>query len=698
MNPDPNYPANISNAKLTGGKLSGAPSIAASSRWVGLQWLLIPLLALVAVLPLIFHGASCGHDFDFHLLSWMEAARQFSFGNLHPHWAYTPAYNAGEPRFVFYPPLSWTLGALLGLILTHLPHVSEAAAWSATPILFTWIALTLSGLTLYRLARAFASANAALLAAALYLANPYMLFTAYERTAYAELLAAAWIPLLLHAILRRRVTIPSIALPVVLLWLTNAPAAVMGTYTLVFLAALRLGTEVFRANRDAHSVQQPNENRHLNKDCHSEQRVSENCHSERSEESPHFVHSARLSTVALSLKVAAGTALGFALAAFYLVPAAYERRFVQIAMATISGMSINANFLFERTGTTSDDLLHDAVLHTASSIAVALLITTALALMAVYLLRTKQGTLAESGELSDRSNFPILPLGLLTAGIAVFLTPLSLPLWNHVPQATFLQFPWRLLAILAPVCALTLARAFTNLSERLAISSFATRWVGRIRPAATVFATATLAIVLTAALARPAVHRFRQACDDEDTAPARLALFHSDLGTDPTDEYTPVTADNDALNPENSVHAPSPAYWLADTPNAPSPTSTKARTDADDDTDVSDHTPQNEVATQSAPTNLAPTHLTLTTPRAEYLILNLRNYPAWSVSRNGAPIPQDEQRETLRDDGLIAIAVPAGLSTVDIRFTRTADQRVGDILTLVALAFLLLALRSKKTF
>ena len=201
---------------------------------------LIPLAALIAVMPLIHHGCSCGHDFDFHLVNWFEAAKQFGHGNLYPHWAYTPAFNAGEPRFVFYPPLSWILGALLGLLLTHLPGVSEAAGWSAVPILFTWIALTLSGLTFYRLARTFAGPNTALLAATLYLANPYMLFTAYERTAYGELLAAPWIPLLFHAILRDRVTIPRIALPVALLWLTNAPAAVMGCYTLALLAVIRL--------------------------------------------------------------------------------------------------------------------------------------------------------------------------------------------------------------------------------------------------------------------------------------------------------------------------------------------------------------------------------------------------------------------------------------------------------------------------
>ena len=204
------------------------------------HFLLIPLAALFAVHPLAVHGCSCGHDFDFHMVSWMEAARQFSQVNLHPHWAFSPAFNAGEPRFVFYPPLSWVLGALLGLLLTHLPGGSQVAGWSAAPIVFTWIVLTLSGLAMYRLARAFAGSNAALLAAILYLANPYLLFTAYERTAYGEMLAAAWIPLLLLSILRERVTVPGIALPVALLWLTNPPAAVMGSYTLALLALLRI--------------------------------------------------------------------------------------------------------------------------------------------------------------------------------------------------------------------------------------------------------------------------------------------------------------------------------------------------------------------------------------------------------------------------------------------------------------------------
>ena len=220
-----------------------------------LPYLLIPLAAFLATIPLLIHGCSCGHDFDFHLLSWMEAARQFTHGNLHPHWAYTAAWNAGEPRFVFYPPLSWTLGAILGLLFP------QNWGWQWIPILYTWIAITASGLALHRLARAFTTGTAALIAAVFYTVNPYMLFTAYERTAYAELLAAAFIPLLLQAILRGnhkgRVTIPGIAIPIALLWLTNAPAAVMSCYALALLTLIRLATNPAATNWDATNAGAP---------------------------------------------------------------------------------------------------------------------------------------------------------------------------------------------------------------------------------------------------------------------------------------------------------------------------------------------------------------------------------------------------------------------------------------------------------
>jgi hypothetical protein len=549
--------------------------------------LLLPIAALLAVLPLILHGCSCGHDFDFHILSWMEAARQFAHGNLHPQWTFTPAYNAGEPRFVFYPPLSWTLGAVLGLILP----------WTATPIVYTWLALTACGLSLYYAARDFTTPTAALLAATFYAVNPYMLFTAYERTAYAELLAAAWIPLLLHAILRKQITIPRIAIPVALLWLTNAPAAVMACYTLALLAFLRLAHQFFSTEK-LNAPARPNV----------------------SDESSHPIHTSILPDAS---RILAGTALGLGLSAFYLLPAAYERRYVQIAMAILPGMRIQDNFLFHHT----TDIPHDLVLHTASIIALTLLSLTAIAI-AISLLRRRARP-------SPTANSPLPSLAILTLAIALLLTPLTAVIWNHLPELSFLQFPWRLLAILAAVLSLTAAFALSpsKLKRTPAIA---------------------LAIVIAAALTYPAYALFHQPCDEEDTVQARLALFHSNQGSDPTDEYTPVTADNDSLSHAN------PGFWLSPNPNAKAP--------------------------NAAAPGPAPTHLNLDSPTPQTLILNLRDYPAWHVTLNQTLITARESR----DDGLIAIPVPAGSSTLTITYARLPDQTLGNLISAISIVLLLL--------
>lgn len=559
--------------------------------------LLIPLAAFVIVHPMIVHGCSCGHDFDFHLTNWMEAASQFIHGNLHPHWAYSPAFNAGEPRFVFYPPLSWVLGAFLGVLLTHVPGVTQASGWNAAPIVFTWVALILSGVTCYQLTRAFANTNAALLAAILYLANPYMLFTAYERTAYAELLAAAWIPLLLLAILRHEVTIPRIALPVALLWLTNAPAAVMGSYTLAAVAIVRvIATDL----NTTHLASETWVSRHR-------------------------------SSLTLAWTTLSGTALGLALAAFYMIPAAYERRFVQIAMATAGGMRIDQNFLFEHTGTSPDALLHDQVLRTASLIAVILCGVTVTALVVVFVRRKQQDSQIQG---SRTNRFPALLLALLTVAIAILLTPVSTPIWNHIPEMAFLQFPWRLLAILATIGALAIAAAFSRLTWNTTT-------------------TGVVALAIAAGLSIAAYHLFQQHCYVEDTAPAQLALFQSHTGTDPTDEYTPLTADNDALKPN------APPYWLSTDPNSEVPSAVRPGTGAQ--------------------------HLTVNAPLPEFLILNLRQYPAWHIYRNGVLEPEREKR----DDGLIALPIPSGRSTLDIRYARMPDEWIGDAISWASLLVLL---------
>jgi hypothetical protein len=555
-------------------------------RRIPLALLLIPAAALVVVLPLMVRGCSCGHDFDFHLVSWMEAAGQFRAGNLHPSWAFSPGWNAGEPRFVFYPPLSWTLGALLGMMLP----------WGAVPIIYTWLALLGAGLAMYHFARelggetaAVGPAVSALFAAVAYVANPYMVFTAYERTAYAELLAAAWIPMLLAAVLRGRVTVLRVAVPVALLWLTNAPAAVMGCYSLALLAAVRL-VWTWRVQRKE-------------------------------------LQDAAWECWTLAWRVVAGLALGLGLAAFYILPAAYERGWVQIAMAMISGMRIEDNFLFHHTG----DGPHDDVLHTASVIAVVLLAVVAVALI-VCSLRAKGSTAdgSASGPESALRRYRIVSLAVLAGAIGFLLTPLSAAVWRVMPEMAFLQFPWRFTAVLAAVACGGIAMA-----------------MGGLKLKGPVLAAGALAIA--AALSLPAASAFRQECDDPDTVAARVAVFAAKTGTDPTDEYTPANADNDSLGKTN------PPFWLAKDGEAK--------------------------AGAGLSPGPAPMHFAIDSAEATAIVLNLRDYPAWLERLNGVAVTEKIQR----DDGVVAFPVPAGHSQIDVSYETTWDHRLGDGISVASL-------------
>ncbi len=583
--------------------------------------LTLALAAAIAVTPLVVNGSSCGHDFDFHLVNWLEAAQQLRHGNLHPQWAVTPAWNAGEPRLVFYPPLSWTIGALLTLAAsaaTHLLAISPASALSpqtaftAVPVLYTALALFAAGLALWYAARPLAGDRAALLAATSYLTNPYTLFTAYERSAFAELLAAALFPLLL-ALLLPRVTPPTTATPgdpdphappriiplsllVTLLWLSNAPAAVMGCYTLALLALGRLAALL------RHPKTRP-------------------------------------AALRFTLQTAFATALGLALAGFYLVPAIAERPWVQLRMAVLPGLSPADNTLFHHTA----DPDHDAVLHTASLIAL-ILLTAALVALAIAVLRDRRRATRASSP--NPLAATLATLAAATAVIALLLTPLSAAIWRHLPELAFLQFPWRLLAILAVITALAVALALRNL---------------RLPPAL----LAGLCLVVALAATLPAYRTFHQACDAPDTPAARFAQFHAppndSPGSEPTDEYTPADADNDALTPTN------PPFRLL-SPTAP---------------DAAPATAGPNAASPHAP---APHTLDLDLAQPMLLVLNLRAYPAWTITRNGAPTHD----EIPRDDGLLAIRLPSGHSHIVIQWHPTPSERAGELTS--ALALLLLAL------
>src|SRR3569833_1476038 len=207
------------------------------TRTIGPQ--IIGFAAFIAVTPDLIWGNSCGHDFNFHHASWIDAQAAWRQGLFYPHWAPSPNWGAGEPRFVFYPPLTWMLGAAFGAIFP----------WKGVQLAILCSFLALTGLATRTLARHFRlTEGPATLAGCAALFSGYSMFTAYERSAFGELAGGFWIPWLLLLILRERNPKGSVfrsafdgsaallALVIAGAWLSNAPLGVMSSYLLAAVA------------------------------------------------------------------------------------------------------------------------------------------------------------------------------------------------------------------------------------------------------------------------------------------------------------------------------------------------------------------------------------------------------------------------------------------------------------------------------
>jgi hypothetical protein len=532
--------------------------------------LLIVCTALLATGTLVFRGNSCGHDFDFHLLSWMEVARAWHSGIAYPHWVQDANFGAGEPRLMFYPPASWLLGALLGTI----------TGWHAASVLFVMLALLGAGVSMYLLAREWAPPISAAFAACLYIANPYAMFVVYERSALGELLAAAWFPLMILFALRARSSIAPLGLSVAALWLTNSPAAVMGSYLLAVLA-LSL--------------------------CIVEGRAWP------------------------ALRALGGIALGLGLAAFYIVPAAFEQRWVQIERAIIPGMRVEDSFLFAHTRNT----FHDQVLWTASWIFVAEVIV---ASVAAYLAWRGRG-----GGRVRMVVTALLPILLLLQ------LPASYVIWKHTPHLKFLQFPWRWTLALSVMTCLLAAMALKKPG----------RWIAM--PAA----------VLIVAMAIGGGLLFFQPCDDEDAVAAQITGFREGQGTQGTDEYTPKGADNSA------VQQHLPLVRVLSAPQDDSADSSKV-----DNPEWSAGSSGHIAATVNLK-QWSAEHWTVSVVTAEtgYAVLKLMDYPSWQVTVDAKPEPG----RPMRDDGLMTIPIRAGKHVMEVQWAATRDVIAGRTISAIAL-------------
>lgn len=574
-------------------------------RWLGPT--LILFAAALATAPILLHGSFCGDDFEFHVVSWFDVQQSWRHGVFYPHWMASANYGAGEPRFMFYPPLTWMLGAALGFVLP----------WQLVPIALVFLLLAATGFATRALALEALPDATATLAGCASLFSGFALFTAYERTAFAELTGGFWIPLLLLFALRDggkaaplwRRALNGTTLPLALIlagcWLSDGPIGVMASY---LLAGVALASSVL--NRSWAPI----------------------------------------------LRAAIAAVLGIALAAFYLIPAAWEQRWVDLRAAIdYPVFNIQNNWLFARH---TDPLLapFGIFLHRASLI-FASMITIALLSLLILFLRRRSSTHTSTGQLDRRW---WIPLALIPAAVLVLQFPISLPVWNLLPKLRFLQYPWRWTLLLESPMAIFAAAAIwpTRSARRWMQLTFA-GLCGLVFISATVFEART----------------FLRVCQEGDTVADLLAMYRAGGGLEGTDEYEPVDSDHWKIAkglPDACLTANSDtALGVAKTDDA-----------------IPEWRPEQGSCAATAKAQFREPeqmHISMVASHSGFLILRLLSYPAWRITLNGQPAGQSGQR----DDGLIGVPVSQGPVDVAVDWITTADVIAGRCVSGLALVLLI---------
>jgi hypothetical protein len=317
------------------------------------------------------------------------------------------------------------------------------------------------------------------------------------------------------------------------------------------------------------------------------------------------------------LRGAGGLALGFGLTSFYLLPAAYEQRWVNIAQALSSGLLPSQNFLY----TQINDPEHNLFNWIASSVAILLAVMAGTA-----------GVLAhpggENGEDCGDKKEPWRVMLLLTAAAAILMIQPSGIFWEYLPKLRFVQFPWRWMAILAVPSAYFGAAA---------IARRRTRWVW--------------AAVVIFAVGGTAVFLIQKAWWDSDDIPVLQEAIAKDQGFEGTDEYDPAGDDHTNL--------PQKAARVQIVP--------------DDSPEKSEARAQIQIERWTAEDR----ELSVTSSKPVRVAVRLLNYPAWRVEVNGKAVTPQAAETTAQ----MILPLLAGTERITIRFVRTPDRTLGNAIS-----------------
>ena len=307
------------------------------------------------------------------------------------------------------------------------------------------------------------------------------------------------------------------------------------------------------------------------------------------------------------------------------MPAVYEQRWVNIGQALSSGLEPAQNFLY----TTIEDPDHNAFNWIASSVALVLMVLTAIAALLARSTSKNQDDGKAAGKL-----WPVMVL-LAVAAVILMIRPSSI-LWELLPKLRFIQFPWRWMGILAAPYAFFAAAAMAR-----------GRWIW-------------MSVVIVA-VAGTATFLVRKAWWDSNDIPVLEDAIASGRGFDGTDEYDPISDDHTDL--------PGKAPRLEILPAKGAEPSV----------------PQAEIRILRWTAEAK--ELSVMSPHPVRLAIRLLDYPAWRVEVNGRRV-RPQSRETTAQ---MILPVAAGTNRIELTFVRTPDRTLGGWLSAVSLLALVAA-------
>ncbi len=576
--------------------------------------LLLLVASLTAVQPLLAGVLPWSADGLLHFYRLAQLHRSLQHGILFPRWSPDMGFGFGFPLFNYYAPLSYYLAEPFHLAGLSVQHALLAAFILAT--LTASIGAYLCGRDLF-------GPLAGLVAALAFVYAPYNLYNVVHRGALAEAWGLAWLPFIFWAWRRlalrgRRADLVLSVLLYAALLLTHNILALISTPLLILYAIVLWG-----------------------------------------------LHGRGLGR---ALLLTGALALGLGLAAFFWVPAFFEKEYVQIhQLYAPADLDYHNNFVSLGQLFSAPQPVDPALINPLIPLSFAWP-QLALALVALLGLRRFPGR-------ETRVHLALLGLGLSL--LTLMMLPLSIVVWDNVPLLRFVQFPWRFLgptslflAVLAGAGAASLPLSSRSGAASLPLSSrsgAASLPLSSRSGAAKLRGTDWLKLPLI--LVGIVVFAFtwlfphfypRQA----DPTPLNLIAFERDtgaLGTTSAGDYLPI--------------------WVERLPPADSLLS------AYEETGPGFVIPRLDAASLPAGACIVEAHygltiaeLTLDAPTSFTAVFNWYFFPGWQARLDGQPL----ELRPLGEQGLIGADVPSGRHHLIVRFGATPLRRWATALSLLA--------------